>query len=42
MPGGNELLSGDRGRSASYIHEEWSRGSRPRATTDFPAIISLF
>jgi len=27
------------GQSASYIYEEWSRGCRPRATTDFPAII---
>jgi hypothetical protein len=41
MPGGYELyvlVKREGGQSAGYIQEEWSRGCRPRATTDFPAI----
>jgi hypothetical protein len=30
------------GQSASYIQEEWSRGCRPRAITDFPVILFIF
>jgi hypothetical protein len=43
MPGGHKLyvvVRRERGQSAGYIHEEWSRGCRPRATTDFPATLA--
>jgi hypothetical protein len=33
------MLRREEGRSAGYIQDEWSRGCRPRATTDFPAIV---
>jgi hypothetical protein len=33
------ILIKEEGKSASYIQEEWSRGCRPRATTDFPIIL---
>jgi hypothetical protein len=42
MPSGDELLMvirRERGQSAGYIQEEWSRACRPRATTDFPIIL---
>jgi hypothetical protein len=36
------LLLKEKGKNAGYIQEEWSRGCRPRATTDFPAILLIF
>jgi hypothetical protein len=42
MPGGYELyvlVKREGGQSAGYIQEEWSRGCRPRATTDFPVTL---
>jgi hypothetical protein len=36
------LMLRKEGKSAGYIQDEWSRGYRPRATTDFPAIIKVY